>query len=46
MAATQHRHITSTSIFHDISIGRGEELFRVLVTVAGIKGHCSREEVK
>ena len=42
----QHRHIPSTSsILHDISIDKGAELLRVLVTVAGIKGH-SREEVK
>jgi hypothetical protein len=44
-AATHHRHISSASIIHDISIGKGAELFRVLVTVVGIKGRC-REEVK
>jgi hypothetical protein len=32
-------------IINDISIGKGAEVFRVLVTVAGIKGHY-REEVK
>jgi hypothetical protein len=32
-AAMHHRHISSASIIHDISIGKGAELFRVLVTV-------------
>jgi hypothetical protein len=39
-AAMQHRYISSPLRIHDISIGKGAELFIVLVTVAGIKGHC------